>query len=86
MPVSVKWKYGLLSHKKIVLLRNYQLMQPTIYISNIGLYHAMHSRYMFMKCKWWMTYGQGRLISNIGPGQSSALRPLSMQTLAEIKL
>jgi hypothetical protein len=28
-----------------------------------------------------MTYGQGRLISNIGPGQSSALRPLSMQTI-----
>jgi hypothetical protein len=42
--------------------------------NNIGLYHAMYSRYMFMKCKWWMTYGQGRFISNIGPGQSSALR------------
>jgi hypothetical protein len=73
--VSVKWKYGLLSHKKRVLLRKYQLIQPT-YINNIGLYHAMYSRYMFMKCKWWMTYGQGRLISNIGSGQSSALRPL----------
>jgi hypothetical protein len=66
--LSVKWKYGVLSYKKRVLLRKYQLMQPT-YISNIGLYHAMHSRYMSMKCKWWMTYGQGRLISNIGPGQ-----------------
>ena len=32
-----------------------------------------------------MTYGQGRLVSNIGPGQSSALRPLSMQTLTENK-
>ena len=53
-------------------------MQPT-YISNIGLFHVMYSRYMFMK------YGQGRLISNIGPGQSSALSPLSMQTLTEIK-
>ena len=41
---------GLLSHKKRVLLRKYQLMQPT-YISNIGLYHAMYSRYIFMKCK-----------------------------------
>ena len=55
--MSVKWKYGLLSHKKRVLLRKYQLLQPT-YISNIGLYHAMYSRYIFMKCKWWMTYGQ----------------------------
>jgi hypothetical protein len=36
-------------HKKRVLLRKYQLMQPT-YISNIGLYHAMYSRYIFMKC------------------------------------
>jgi hypothetical protein len=53
----VSFNFSLLSHKKIVLLRNYQLMQPT-YISNIGLYHAMHSRYMFVKCKWWMTYGQ----------------------------
>jgi hypothetical protein len=34
-------------HKKRVLLRKYQLMQPT-YISNIGLYHAMYSRYVFM--------------------------------------
>ena len=85
MPVSVKWKYGLLSHKKKVLLRKYQLMQPTD-IGNIGLYHAMYGRYIFMKCKWWMTYGQRRLVSNIGPGQSSALRPLSIQTLAEIKL
>ena len=75
---------SLLSHKKRVLLRKYQLIQPT-YISNIGLYHAMYSRYMFMKCKWWMTYGQGRLISNIGPGQSSALRPLSIQTLTETR-
>jgi hypothetical protein len=25
-------------------------------------------------------------VSNIGPGQSSALRPISMETLAEIKL
>ena len=33
-----------------------------------------------------MTYGQGRLISNIGPGQSSAVRPISMQKLTEIKL
>ena len=33
-----------------------------------------------------MTYGQGRLVSNIGPGQSSALRPISIQTLTEIKL
>ena len=49
----VKWNYGLLSHKKIVLLRKYQLMQPT-YISSIGLYHAMYSRYIFMKCKWWL--------------------------------
>ena len=30
--------------------------------------------------------GQGRYISNIGPGQSSALRPLSIQTFTEIKL
>ena len=55
--MSVNWKYGLLSHKKRVLLRKYQLMQPT-YISNIGLYHVMYSRYIFMKCKWWMMYGQ----------------------------
>jgi hypothetical protein len=41
---------------------------------------------MFMKGKWWITYGQGRLVSNIGPGQSSALRHLSIQTLTEIKL
>ena len=33
-----------------------------------------------------MTYGQGRLISNIGPDHSSALRSLSIQTLTEIKL
>ena len=33
-----------------------------------------------------MTYGHGRLVSNIGPGQSSALRPISIQTLTEIKL
>jgi hypothetical protein len=33
-----------------------------------------------------MTYGQGRLVSNIDPGQSSALRPISIQTLTEIKL
>jgi hypothetical protein len=33
-----------------------------------------------------MTYGQRRLVSNIGPGQSSALRPISIQTLTEIKL
>ena len=33
-----------------------------------------------------MTYGQGRLVGNIGPGQSSALRPISIQTLTEIKL
>jgi hypothetical protein len=39
---------------KIVLLRKYQVRQPT-YISNIGLCHAMYSRYMLMKCKWWMT-------------------------------
>ena len=33
-----------------------------------------------------MTYSQGRLVSNvIGPGQSSALRPISIQTLTEIK-
>jgi hypothetical protein len=56
------------------------------YHAMYSLYHAMYSRYMFMKCKWWMTYGQGRFISNIGPGQSSALRPLSIQTLTEIKL
>jgi hypothetical protein len=28
---------------------------------------------------------QGRLVSNISPGQSSALRPISIQTLTEIK-
>jgi hypothetical protein len=33
-----------------------------------------------------MTYGQGRLVSNIGPGQNSALKPISIQTLTEIKL
>ena len=33
-----KMKYGLLSHKNKVLLRKYQLIQPT-YISNIGLNH-----------------------------------------------
>ena len=71
-----KIKSGLLSHKKRVLLRKYQSIQPT-YISNIGLYHAMYSRYMFMKCKWWMTYGQGRLISKIGPGQSSTLTEIN---------
>ena len=79
-PVYAKWKYGLLSRKKRVLLRKYQEIQPT-FLSNIGLYHAMYSLYMFMKCTWWMTYGQGHLISILGPGQSSALRPLSMQTL-----
>jgi hypothetical protein len=78
--MSAKWKYGLLSHKKRVLLRKYQLMQPT-YLSNIGLFHDMYSRYMFMKCKWWMTYGQGHFISNIGPGQNSALRVLCMDTM-----
>jgi hypothetical protein len=31
-----------------------------------------------------MTYGQRRLVSNIGPDQSSALRPISIQTLTEM--
>ena len=31
-----------------------------------------------------MAYGQGRLFSILGPGQSSALGPLSMQTLTGI--
>jgi CDP-diglyceride synthetase len=42
------WVFGLLSHKKRVLLRKYQLMQPT-YISNIGLYHAIYS---LCTCSW----------------------------------
>jgi hypothetical protein len=50
--MSVKWKYGLLSHKKRVLLRKYQLMQPT-YTSNIGLYHAMYIRYIFISALLW---------------------------------
>jgi hypothetical protein len=37
------------NRKKRVLLRKYQLIQLT-YISNIGLYHAMYSLYMFMRC------------------------------------
>jgi hypothetical protein len=53
-------------------------MLYTAWFLMLGLYHAMYSRYMFMRCKWWMTYGQGRLISNIGPGQNSALSPLSI--------
>jgi hypothetical protein len=31
------------------MISGYELMQPT-YISNIGLYHTMYSRYIFMKC------------------------------------
>jgi hypothetical protein len=83
--VQVQVSLQCLHCQKRVLLRKHQLIQPT-YISNIGLNHAMYSRYMFMKCKWWMTYGQGRLVSNIGPDQSSAPRPLSIHTLTEIKL
>jgi hypothetical protein len=45
--MGVKWKYGLLSHKKIVLLRKYQVRQPT-YISNIGLCHAINSNVLSM--------------------------------------
>jgi hypothetical protein len=32
-----------------------------------------------------MTYGQGRLVSNIGPGQSSALRPISERSLLDLR-
>jgi hypothetical protein len=64
---------------------------PIKKILNIDKYFVCESRDMsdesgiyIIVLKLKTIFGQGRLVSNIGPGQSSALRPISMQTLTEI--